>query len=92
MSEQAIGIRTNWLHMHIELGDILQIDRIMPEGQPTLVSVVRVIDRRVAIIEGVLRPSCYLGAMRPLMSTFTSLLPYLYDRATYSRLPDSLRT
>ena len=40
----------------------------------------------------VLRPSCYLGAMRPLMSTFTSLLPYLYDRAAYSRLPDSLRT
>ena len=40
----------------------------------------------------VLRPSCYLGAMRPPMPTFTSLLPYLYDRAAYSRLPDSLRT
>ena len=39
-----------------------------------------------------LRPSCYLGAMRPLMPTFTSLLPYLYDRAAYSRLPDSPRT
>ena len=52
MSEQAIGIRTNWLHTHIELGDILQIDRITPEDQPTLASVVRVIDRQVAIIEG----------------------------------------
>ena len=39
-----------------------------------------------------LRPSCYLGAMRSLMLTFTSLLPYLYDRAAHSRLPDSLRT
>ena len=39
-----------------------------------------------------LRPSCYLGAMRPLMPTFTSLLPYLYDWAAHSRLPDSLRT
>ena len=37
-------------------------------------------------------PSCYLGAMRPLMPTFTSLLPYLYDRTAHSRLPDSLRT
>ena len=52
MSEQAIGIRTNWLHTHIELGDILQIDRITPEGQPTLASVIRVIDSRVVIIEG----------------------------------------
>ena len=40
----------------------------------------------------VLRPSCYRGAMRPLMPTFTSLLPYLYDRAAHSRLPDSPRT
>ena len=29
--------------------------------------------------DDLLRPSCYLGAMRPLMPTFISLLPYLYD-------------
>ena len=46
----------------------------------------------LASLQILLRPSYYLGAMRPLMPTFTLLLPYLYDRAAYSRLPDSPRT
>ena len=83
-------------HVNVRVRRSMSLDKLFPPLNPGVspryLAGQGKSEKTLLVSDNVLRPSCYLGAMRPLMPTFTSLLPYLYDRAAYSRLPDSLRT